>query len=216
MEKSVFCTLTKGNFYSQNSAYRIGKLKDHKWQILNVLRMEQLLKNSYSHRGWTIQGRCQLEGECFVTQPKEVKKLIWNLQRSWASISNCFTMTFGTLLPQVSMKNPSLPFMLTRIANWKWGNLSPAYREVITINFPALIIDYFRPSVYLIFKRDPEPSPKCPVICISCIWSISSVWHKNSISYPLCRCWGSLWRKSSPANRGFLVWKTGSRESLKS
>lgn len=77
------------------------------------------------------------------------------------------------------------------------------------MNFPALVIDYFRKSVYLIFKRYPEPSPKCPVICISCIWSTSCVWHKNSISYPLCRCWGSLWRKSSPANRGFLVWKSG-------
>lgn len=168
------------------------------------------------HSWWMMLDRRHLERECFVKPPKEVKRLVWNLQRSWASTSNCITMRFGTSLPQVSLKNPSLPFMLARITSWKSRNPGAAYRAVIKMNFPAPIIDYFRKSVYLIFKRYPEPLPKHPVICISCIWSTSGVWRKNSISYPLCRCWGSLWRKSSPANRSFLLWKSGPRESLKS
>lgn len=152
--------------------------------------------------------RCHLERQCFVKQPKEVKKLVWNLQRSWASISNCIAMRFGTLLPQVSMKKTSFPFMLAKITHWKSRN--PAYKAVIKNEFPCAYNWSFQKIRY------SEPSPKRPVICISCIWSTFCVWHKNSISYPLCRCWGSLWRKSSPANRGFLVWKSGPKESLKS
>lgn len=127
-EKSVFCTLTKGNFYSQNSAYRIGKLKNTNYNILCSWNGTTIIEEQYKvypqmkdicDKGswWTMQSRCHLEWESFVAQPKEVKKLIWNLQRSWASISNCITMRFGTFLPQFFMKNPSLPLMLTRIAS---------------------------------------------------------------------------------------------------